>query len=472
MGHLTSTLPLAGEPSDMAASAASKGVYFQTFGCQMNEHDTQRISDQLAVRGYSEVAEPKDADLIVVNTCSVRDHAVQKALSELGRLREHKTRDTKIVVAGCVAQMSGESLIRKYKDIDLVLGPDNVFQIGELVDRTRQGERIVAAELDESPGFQFLAAKGTRTKQVSAFVTVQKGCDKKCSYCIVPSVRGAEVSRPLEEIVVEVERLLAGGVKEVTLLGQNIDAYRDPNGRRFDAVLRTVGALPGLFRLRFTTGHPNDFTPAMAAAMAEVGTVCEHLHLPVQHGADGILKRMYRGYTKQRYLEKIAMVRALIPNLTLTTDLIVGFPGETEEDFQETLRIVEEAQFDQAYCFTYSVRPGTPAQDWGDSVPDEVKKERLQRLLEATRLMSKRRLDRHVGQVMEILTEGPSRLRPEVMTGRTRHNTVVNFEGDVPPGTLVMARMFETGSGFHLRGELVDSFLPAPRVDTSPSVQA
>lgn len=430
----------------------SRTAYFQTFGCQMNEHDTLRLADQLSSRGFTKTDEAEGADLIVINTCSVRDHAVQKALSELGRLREH---DSKIVVAGCVAQMSGESLIRKYKDIDLVLGPDNVYQIGSLVDRVFAGERIVAAELDESAGFQFLAAQGARSKQIAAFVTVQKGCDKNCSYCIVPSVRGREVSRKLEDIVAEVERLIAGGVREVTLLGQNIDAYHDPEGRKFDVALRTIGSLPGLMRLRFTTGHPNDFTQAMADAMAEVPTICEHLHLPVQHGADAILKRMYRGYTRKRYLEKIAMVRAQIPNLTLTTDLIVGFPGETEEDFLQTLEVVEEAQFDSAFCFTYSVRPGTPAQGWGDSVPEPLKKERLQRLLEATRNMSAKRMQRHHGQVMEVLTEGPSRLKPEVMTGRTRHNTVVNFVGEVPPGSLVNCLLHDTGSGFHLRGELV-----------------
>jgi tRNA-2-methylthio-N6-dimethylallyladenosine synthase len=437
----------------------TRKLYLHTFGCQMNEHDTERMTEILARRGFAVTDLPDEADLVIMNTCSVRELAVQKALSELGRLRVHKeTRGTRIAVTGCVAQQEGASLLKKYKDIDLVLGPDNIYQLGELVDRVFQGERLTYAELDETAGFHFLTHDedaGLRKNQLAAFVTVQKGCDKKCSYCIVPRVRGAEVSRPLEEIVAEVEGLVARGIRDVTLLGQNIDAYRDPQNRKFDVLLRAVGAVVGIWRVRFTTSHPNDFSPAMAQAMAETQTVCEHLHLPAQSGSDGVLKRMYRGYSQKRYLEKIAMVRALIPDVRLTTDLIVGFPGETEEDFQETLKLVQEARFDGAFVFAYSVRPGTPAEPWPDDVPEATKRERLHRLNEAMRVMSIARAARFVGQALEVMVEGPSRTNPNVLTGRSRHNHIVLFTGEAEPGTLVHVRIDSEESGYWLKGTLL-----------------
>ena len=442
---------------------ATRKLYVHTFGCQMNEHDTQRMGEILARKGFTRTSAADEADLVLVNTCSVREHAVQKALSELGRLRQHKhTRGTRIAVTGCVAQQEGDKLLKKYPEIDLVLGPDNIFQLGALVDRVFSGERLAYAELDESPGFQFLGSEsaGVRSGRTSAFVTVQKGCDKHCSYCIVPIVRGAEVSRPLEEIVAEVERLVDSGVADVTLLGQNIDAYRDPKARRFDALLRAVGGLPRLRRLRFTTSHPNDFSEPMARAMAEVETICEHLHLPAQSGSDAILKRMYRGYTKQRYLEKIAMVRALIPDVRLTSDLIVGFPGETEDDFQQTLALVDEAGFDGAFVFAYSVRPKTPAAPWPDDVPEAVKRERLHRLNDALSATAIRRAKRFVGRVQEVLVEGPSRTNKDVLAARNRHNHVVLFSAGgepIAPGMFVPVRITAEDSGYSLRAERVST---------------
>ncbi len=450
------------ERAPLAPVLATRKLYMHTFGCQMNEHDTTRMSEILARKGFARTEDAEAADLVVVNTCSVREHAVQKALSELGRLRQHKhTRGTRIAVTGCVAQQEGDSLIKKYPEIDLVLGPDNIFQVGELVDRVFEGERLVYAELDETPGFQFLttdAESGIRQRRVGAFVTVQKGCDKHCSYCIVPIVRGAEVSRPLEEVVAEVAGLVASGTRDVTLLGQNIDAYRDPQNRRFDTLLRAVGAIDGLLRLRFTTSHPNDFSPLMAQAMAEVPTICEHLHLPAQSGADGILKRMFRGYTRARYLEKIAMVRALIPDVRLTTDLIVGFPGETEEDFAQTLELVQLAQFDAAYVFAYSVRPKTPAAPWPDDVPEATKRERLHRLNDALGVLAVERAKRFVGRVQEVMVEGPSRTNAKILSARNRHNHVVLFDPNeqvIEPGSMVNVEITSEDTGYSLRAKLV-----------------
>lgn len=437
---------------------ASRTVYFQTFGCQMNEHDTSRLAEKLAARGFARVQDKESADLLVVNTCSVRELAVQKALSEVGRWREHKAeRGQKIAVTGCVAQLQGDELLKKYKDIDLVIGPDNIYQAAELVERVMGGERLVRAELDETAGFQFLSSEGA-ADGVQAFVTVQKGCDKNCSYCIVPRVRGREVSRPLAEIVAEVTQLASRGVREVTLLGQNIDAYRDPDNTRFDMLLRAVAAVPELSRLRFTTSHPNDFTMAMAQAMADTPTICEHLHLPAQSGSDNVLKRMFRGYSRERYLQKIAAIRALMPDLSLTTDLIVGFPGETEEDFQATLELVELAQFDAAFSFTYSIRPGTPAQSWRDDVPETEKKSRLARLNDVIRLMAKKRTERFVGRVMPVLVEGPSRMDAKVLCGRIRHNTPINFTGHALRGETVLVEVTAAPNGFFLMGQIVGPF--------------
>ncbi len=436
-------------------NASLRRVFFQTFGCQMNEHDTRRIEDQLERRGFARTADATTADLVVVNTCSVRELAVQKALSELGRLAEKKQSRAKIAVTGCAAQMAGDALLKKYKSIDLVLGPDNIYQVGDLVERVMGGERLVRAELDETAGFQFLSSSSAQG--MAAFVTVQKGCDKNCSYCIVPRVRGREVSRPLAEIVHEVEGLVASGTREVTLLGQNIDAYRDPDNVRFDALLRAVGSVAGLARLRFTTSHPNDFALAAAQAMADLPAACEHLHLPAQSGSDAVLKRMYRGYTRERYLQKVAAIRALMPNMSLTTDLIVGFPGESEDDFQQTLSLVREAQFDMAFSFTYSVRPGTPAQPWPDDVATGEKKERLARLNAEIRAVALQRTQRFVGQTLEVLVEGPSRTDASVLCGRIRQNTTVNFKADAQPGDLVQVEITEAPNGFSLLGRLSDA---------------
>ena len=446
------------EMSVPESAPASRSVYFQTFGCQMNEHDTSRLAEKLAARGFARVEDKESADLLVVNTCSVRELAVQKALSEVGRWREHKQeRGQKIAVTGCVAQLQGAELLKKYKDIDLVLGPDNIYQAGDLVERVMQGERLVRAELDETAGFQFLSSTNEGAGGVQAFVTVQKGCDKNCSYCIVPRVRGREVSRPLAEIVTEVTQLVERGVREVTLLGQNIDAYRDPDNARFDVLLRAVADIAGLSRLRFTTSHPNDFTLAMAQAMAEAPALCEHLHLPAQSGSDAVLKRMFRGYTRERYLQKIAAIRALMPDMSLTSDLIVGFPGESEDDFQKTLELVELAQFDAAFSFTYSIRPGTPAQAWKDDVAEHEKKARLARLNEVIRSMAKKRTERFVGRVVPVLVEGPSRLDASVLSGRIRQNTPVNFSGHALPGETVMVEITAAPNGFFLLGKRIEA---------------
>lgn len=448
-----------------AAAPGDKKLFIDTYGCQMNEHDSLRMGEQLRQQGFKTVSDPEQADLVLINTCSVRELAVQKAFSQIGRLRSAKERQgTKIAVTGCVAQLEGESLLRRFKEVDLVLGPDNIYQLSHLVERVFKGERLVKAELDESPSYQFLTSAsapseaGLRASQLSAFVTVQKGCDKNCSYCIVPSVRGREVSRSLGEILDEIKHLVSHGVVEMTLLGQNIDAYHDAQGHRFDTLLSQSAQVEGLKRLRFTTGHPNDFNEAMANAMASHPAICEHLHLPAQSGSDTVLKRMYRGYSRQRYLEKVAMVHSKIADMSLTTDLIVGFPGETEQDFEATLELVELAQFDSAFCYSYSVRPNTKAAPWVDDIPENIKRKRLNILIDAVKKMALKRAQRFIGRTMEVLVEGPSRTNPNTLTGRIRHNTVVNFEGrgDIEPGDLVGVQMLSTTNGFSLWGQLED----------------
>jgi len=439
----------------------SRQVYVETYGCQMNAHDSSKILELLNARGYEHTTHIEQADVVVINTCSVRELAVQKAYSQIGTLKDIKAqKNTKIVVTGCVAQLEGDQILKRFNNVDLVLGPDNIYQIGDLIERTYLNERLVRAELDESPGFQFLSSvPTTKNNRISGFVTVQKGCDKNCSYCIVPQVRGREVSRPLEEITQEISNLVSSGIRDITLLGQNIDAYRDPKDRRFDVLLHEASQVKGLNRLRFTTGHPNDFNEKMANVMATSPTLCEHLHLPVQSGSDAVLKKMYRGYTRARYLEKINMVRDKIPDLAITSDLIVGFPGETEEDFEQTLDLVKLAGFDAAFCYSYSVRPDTKAQLlFKDTVTEKEKRIRLQKLIDLVRQTALARADRFVGRTMEVLVEGPSRLQPNHLTGRIRHNTVVNFAGHSPikPGMLIPVKIERNINGFSLWGCVAD----------------
>lgn len=411
-------------------------LHIRTFGCQMNVHDARRMEDVLRPAGYRPTSDPAEADVILVNTCSVREKSRQKVLSALGRLGRVKARRPGVLlgVAGCVAQQDGATLLELAPQLDLVFSPDHIASLPELLERARRGP-VVQVGFGEEDGFRFLAADAaTPGRGVTALVTIQKGCDNHCAYCIVPLVRGPEVSRPAGEVVAEVAALVASGAKEITLIGQNVNSYRGISGvpGDFAALLDQVAAVPGLARLRFTTSHPKDFTEALAARFAALPRLCPWLHLPVQSGSSRVLAAMARGYDREHYLRCVELARRHCPEITVGTDLIVGFPGETDEDFEQTLELVRTIEYDYAFSFKYSPRPGTPsAASLPDDVPAEVKAARLARLQRLQDGISAARLGRLVGRTVPVLVEGPSRRGPPQLAGRSPGNHVVNID----PGT-------------------------------------
>jgi len=406
-------------------------VHVKSFGCQMNVYDSNRMADTLAPAGYVETAELAEADLVILNTCHIREKAVEKVYSEIGRIRvlkeeaERQGRDMLIAVAGCVAQAQGQEIVRRSRAVDLVVGSQNYHRLPEFVARVRGGERIVDTDFPVEDKFDVLAAPARdaiRSRGISAFVTVQEGCDKFCTFCVVPYTRGAEVSRPVEKIAAEVARLAQAGVREVTLIGQNVNAYHgdDANGApaTLGALMRRLADIPGIVRLRYTTSHPRDMNEDLYAAHREVPALMPCVHLPVQSGSDRILAAMNRRHTRADYLAVIAQLREARPDVALTSDFIVGFPGETEQDFRNTLSLVDEVGFSTAYTFAYSARPGTPAAELDDQVPEAEKSERLQRL---QALIAKQQRDFHasfVGRQVEVLLEKPGRLAGQLV-GRT-----------------------------------------------------
>ncbi len=414
-----------------------RSVYVQTFGCQMNTYDTERMLQLLRPEGYEPTNDASSADLILLNSCTVRDKAEQKLMSHLGTftpLKEHNP-DLVIGVAGCVAQQEGERLLKKVKGLDLVFGPDNVDSLPELLRRVRErGERVSETELHKKrEGYQFIAGEPSPDQGPTAMVTVMKGCNKNCAFCIVPQVRGRELSKPADEVVAEVRRFVESGVREVMLLGQNVNSYGHDraDGVLFADLLDRVDAVPGLERMRFTTSHPWDCTDALIERFGRLRTLCEYFHLPVQSGSDRILELMRRGYTAAEYTERADRIRAQAPDLHLSTDVIVGFPGETEADFQETLALIDRVQFDLIYGFKYSPRPGTKAAQYEDDVPEEVKVERLARVFERGEAIRRPRLATYTGETMEVLVEAPaksSKANDQQLTGRSRHNIVVNIK--------------------------------------------
>ncbi len=447
----------------------------RTFGCQMNEHDSARIAGLLEAEGMVAAA-ADEADVVVLNTCCIRENADNKLYGNLGHLKRRKAEnpDLRIVVAGCLAQKDRERIQQRAPHVDVVLGTHNVGRAVELLRRAETDgpvmEILEAAAADDHADFPTALAR--RELPFSAWVTIQIGCDNSCAFCIVPSVRGPEVSRPFDELVAEVGRLAAGGVSEVTLLGQNVNSYgRDLTLARrrggeaarvrplFADLLRAVGAVEGVRRVRYTSPHPKDLRPDTIAAMADTPSVCEHLHLPLQAGSDRVLAAMHRGYTAERYLERLAAARAAIPDLAVTTDLIVGFPGETDADFERTLEVVAEAGYDSAYTFIFSPRPGTEAAARsGDFVPPEVCAERFERLKVVVERSALARHRDRIGRVEEVLVEGPSKKGAGVVTGRTRQNKLVHFApGDaaVPAGSYAGVRIVDAAPHF-LRGELVE----------------
>ena len=400
-------------------------VYIETYGCQMNVSDSELMFGVLGREGYVRTEDPAAADVLLVNTCAVRDHAEQRVLGRMGELKRYKRPGDVMGVVGCMAQRLGPKLLERVPQVDLVIGPDGYRALPELIARAREGQR--ATEVTFKQWEHYEDVPPARDNPTSAFVTVQRGCDYRCTFCIVPMTRGPERSRKLADVVSEVARLADGGTSEVTLLGQTVNSYHDGE-HDFADLLRAVGAVDGVRRLRFTSPYPTDFTPQVLAAMAETPAVCEYVHLPVQSGSSRTLKRMLRRYDRQQYLDVVAALRAAMPGLTLSTDIIVGFPGESEDDFQETLSLVEQVAFDDAYTFKYSVREGTPAVKIKDHVPEELKTERIGRLIEVVRRVAKRKNMGLVGTTHEVLVEGPAK-RGDLLQARTRTNKIALLEG-------------------------------------------
>jgi tRNA-2-methylthio-N6-dimethylallyladenosine synthase len=422
---------------------AGRAFYIRTFGCQMNEHDSERLAGLFSAEGMEPAASADDADLIVLNTCCVRENADNKFYGHLGDLKALKRRrpDVQIAVGGCLAQKDRELIQQRAGHVDVVFGTHNLAHAVRLLERSRL-EGPILEILEESEAFPS-ALPARRDVHHAAWVTIQIGCDNTCAFCIVPAVRGKEQSRRLGDIVREVEELAADGVTEVTLLGQNVNSYGRDLGAgqykpRFADLLRAVDAIGGIRRVRFTSPHPKDLRPETIAAMAECGSVCEHLHLPLQSGSDRTLARMHRGYTADRYLERLRAARAAIPELAVTTDLIVGFPGETEADFEQTLEVCEEVGFDGAFTFIYSPRRETEAAAFVDDfVPHEVSVERMDRLVEVVQRRAGEQARRFVGRTLDVLVEGSSRTDPSRLRGRIGHGKVVNFSGLAQPGEIV-----------------------------------
>ena len=400
-------------------------VYIETYGCQMNVSDSELMFGVLGREGYVRTEDPAEADVLLVNTCAVRDHAEQRVLGRMGELKRYKRPGDVLGVVGCMAQRLGPKLLERVPQVDLVIGPDGYRGLPELIARARDGER--AAEVQFKSWEHYEDVPPVRGNDVSAFVTVQRGCDYRCTFCIVPMTRGPERSRKLTDVVGEVSRLAESGTTEVTLLGQTVNSYHDGE-HDFADLLRAVGTVPGIRRVRFTSPYPTDFTDRVLAAMAETPTVCEHVHLPMQSGSSRTLKRMLRRYDRERYLEVVQALRAAIPGIALSTDIIVGFPGETEDEFAETLSLVEAVAFDDAYTFKYSVREGTPAVRIKDHVAEEVKTERIGRLIALVRGVAKRKNIALVGTTHEVLVEGPAK-RGGLLQTRTRTNKIALVDG-------------------------------------------
>jgi tRNA-2-methylthio-N6-dimethylallyladenosine synthase len=403
----------------------------------MNEHDSERMKGMLESLGYEEAAERSAADLILFNTCSIRENADSRFIAHLGEAKRLKSEDPERVVGvgGCWAQSVKEEVFERFPFVDVAFGPGQIARLAEFL----ASDSITAQGYFEFEDFAgHLPMK--RAREFQAWLQISQGCNCACSYCIVPSTRGREVSRPAGELVAEVERLAADGVREVTLLGQNVCSYgRDlPRGAKttFSELLSTLDAIDGLERIRYTSPHPKDIREDVIRAHAELESVCEHIHLPLQSGSSRVLKAMRRTYNRERYLDRVAMIRELVPDCAITTDIIVGFPGETDADFEETMEVVEQVSYDSAFTFVFSPRRGTLAAELEDHLPHPVKGERMDRLVEAVQRHATERAQRFVGRTVEVLVEGPSRTDPEKLRGRTRHNKTINFSGLAAPGDL------------------------------------
>ena len=425
--------------------------FIETWGCQMNDLDTQRISGQLLLRGYTRVESEADADLVLLNTCSIREKSEHKVFTRLGQLKEVKRRGGRIGVCGCVAQQEGEALLARAPYVDFVMGPGNVAHLDEVLD----GRRKLAVDFPEERQYDYLSID--RPSPTRAQVTVVEGCNKNCTFCIVPTTRGREVSRPLSAILDEVRHAVFTGRVEIELLGQTVNAYRCPRtAAPFAELLDSVAAVPGVRRLRFMTSHPAEVSRAMIEVMRDRPNISRFLHLPVQSGSSSVLRRMKRLYTRERYLEIIAEIRREIPDILFSTDIIVGFPGETDADFEQTLTLLEEVRYGSIFAFRYSPRPGTPALRLGPPADESTAAARLERVFEVQNRIERDTLLSYEGRTLEVLYEGPSRHDPQVHSGKSDHNWTVNFEAGAPlaPGTLVEVRIQSAGR-HTLKGEAV-----------------
>ena len=404
-------------------------VYVETYGCQMNVSDSELMLGKLASAGYTPVDQPDGADVILVNTCAIRDHAEQRVIGRLGELKRHMKPDTVMGVTGCMAQRLGPTLLEKARHVSLVIGPDGYRALPALVEGARRGDRAISTTFDLEEHYEDFTPR--RFDRVKAWIPVQRGCDYRCTYCIVPTTRGSERSRRLDDVVREVEGVVADGMSEIVLLGQTVNSYNDGK-HDFADLLRRTGSVPGVRRVRFTSPHPNDFSERVIAALAEVPTVCEHVHLPMQSGSTRVLKRMLRRYTREEYFECVARLRAAVPGLALTTDVIVGFPGETDDDFEETLSAVGAIGFVDAYTFIFSPRDGTPATRMPAelAVPAEVASERLQRLVTLVRSGARQRNLGLLGTRHEVLVEREAKRGEAMLMTRTRDFKTVLVPGD------------------------------------------
>lgn len=431
---------------ELVANGKQKLFFLQTYGCQMNENDSERLAGMLAQMGYIETDKTEESHLIIYNTCCVRENAELKVYGHLGALKKLKETNPDLIIAICGCMMQQKDVVEhirtKYRHVDLIFGTHNLYKFPELVYNVMNSRKTVI-DIWESAGSIAEDMPIERKDGVKAWVTVMYGCNNFCSYCIVPYVRGRERSRSIQDIANEVELLGQQGYKEITLLGQNVNSYgKELNDISFAKLLYHLDKILGIERIRFMTSHPKDLSQDLIKAMSECKKVCEHLHLPVQSGSTRILDEMNRKYSKEGYLELVNRVKTAIPEIALTTDIIVGYPGETEEDFLETLDVMEKVRYDMAYTFLYSKRTGTPAAKHPEQVPEEVKKERFDRLLEVQNRISKEINDQLLGQKVEVLVEGLSKSSEDMYTGRTRTNKIVNFKGSHElVGKLVMVRI-------------------------------
>ena len=452
-----------------------KKVFIKTFGCQMNEYDSDKMADVLnAAQGYEPTQDVEQADLILFNTCSVREKAQEKVFSDLGRVKHLKARGVKIGVGGCVASQEGAAIIARAPYVDVVFGPQTLHRLPEmLAQRDLQDRPQVDISFPEIEKFDHLPP--ARVEGATAFVSIMEGCSKYCSYCVVPYTRGEEIIRPLDDVLVEVAGLADQGVREVTLLGQNVNAYRGSMGGTseiadFALLIEYIAEIPGIERIRYTTSHPNEFTPRLIEAYAKVTKLVSHLHLPVQHGSDRILMAMKRGYTAMEYKSTVRKLRAIRPELALSSDFIVGFPGETDEDFGKMMKLIEDCRFDSSFSFIFSPRPGTPAAALHDDTPHAVKLARLQQVQAAIDVNVKRFGQALVDTTQRVLVEGASRKNASELMGRTACNRVVNFEGDARLiGRMIDLRITRS-LAYTLRGEV--PVRDADAAGTAPAIAA